>query len=208
MKLTEILSESQRINEKPMGLLKKAGLGIASKFSDKAAGKLQVGNKINAVKTDFEKYLGRSNQQPTVDVLLKYLETKGYPIDRARQIANTSDKNQNDVQNAPSSNIPADIDVPTAQRRAKQKIESIQEQALSNNIIDQIITAAVQDSYKLAGSGIPNIPLSVNAKTKNQSQQQSQQLSLSQVMSYIDNLDKSRKQEIIDYINKSLSTSW
>jgi len=183
MKLHEILNESERLDEKPMGLLKKAGLGIASQFSNKAAGKLEVGNKINAVKKDFEKYLGRSNQQASLDVLLKYLEIKGYPTERASKV------------------------VPGVNPVQPNTVESINEQALPDNIIDKVISAAVEDSFKAvgrsSGSGKSMTPTGAAATST-----ATQELTFDQLLDRIDRLDKTKKQAIVDRINKSLSTSW
>jgi len=85
MKLHEILTESYDLNEAPLGLLKKAGLGVASKFSSKAAGKLASGNEANEIRKDFDFYIGSSNQQPTAAALMQFLKQEGHPTAGAQK---------------------------------------------------------------------------------------------------------------------------
>jgi hypothetical protein len=96
MRLTEIISESTTITERPMGILKKAGLGLASKVSSKAAGKLASGNEANELKKDFDFYLGSSNQKATANSLMQFLNQEGYSTDAAQKaIANIPGADQN-----------------------------------------------------------------------------------------------------------------
>lgn len=86
MKLSEIIAESHELNEAPMGIIKKAGLGLASKFSSKAAGKLSLGSEANNLRKDFDFWLGRTNQKATVNTLRQFLKQEGHPTDTAEQI--------------------------------------------------------------------------------------------------------------------------
>ena len=54
MKLREIISESNVLNEKPMGFLKKAALDIAGIVSSKAAEKYNLGNEANQLRKYFD----------------------------------------------------------------------------------------------------------------------------------------------------------
>ena len=74
MRLSEIIVESSTITERPMGILKKAGLGLASKISSKAAGKLASGNEANELRKDYDFYLGSSNQKATANSLIQFLK--------------------------------------------------------------------------------------------------------------------------------------
>jgi len=85
MKLSEILVESKTLSEKPMGILKRAGLGLASKVSSKAAGKLASGSEANELHKDYNFYLGSSNQKATANSLLQFLKQEGHPIDVAQK---------------------------------------------------------------------------------------------------------------------------
>lgn len=85
MKLSEIISESDNILERPMGIIKKAGLGLASKFSSKAAGKLASGSEANELQKDYDFYLGSSNQKATAGSLMQFLKQEKHPTDAAQK---------------------------------------------------------------------------------------------------------------------------
>ena len=86
MKVTEIFN-SQQLNEKPMGLMKRAGLGVASALGRQSSGeKLEVGNRANFLRQKYNTYLNTSGQQATADSLLAFLKQVGYPTDAASKI--------------------------------------------------------------------------------------------------------------------------
>lgn len=87
MKVTEIF-ESQQLNEKPMGLLKGAALGWASKFSDAAGAKQEIGNRANFLRKKYTDYLSTNNQTATATSLIDFLNSVGYPTDAASKIVN------------------------------------------------------------------------------------------------------------------------
>lgn len=105
MKLSEILTESQNLNEAPMGMLKRGALGLASKFSSKASGKLAAGNEANALRKDFDFWLGSTNQKASVDTLRQFLNQEGHPTDSAEQILKSLE--QKSAQAAPTTAAPA-----------------------------------------------------------------------------------------------------
>jgi hypothetical protein len=78
MKFKDIIAE-QKIQEAPMGLLKTVGNKALSKVSSKAAGKLETGTTANQLYTDFKKYLGKTGQEPSREVVLSFLQSKGLP---------------------------------------------------------------------------------------------------------------------------------
>jgi len=86
MKLTEILSENHDLDEAPMGALKRAGLGLSSKVSSKASGKLASGKEANEIKKDYDFWLGSTNQKSTADSLMQFLQREKYPVDKAKEI--------------------------------------------------------------------------------------------------------------------------
>jgi hypothetical protein len=105
MKVTEIF-ESQQLTEKPMGLLKTAGLGVASALgSQSSKEKLEVGGRANHLRQKFNTYLNTSGQQATADALLTFLKQVGYPTDAASKIVNqqkdTGQQQQPDQQQQP-----------------------------------------------------------------------------------------------------------
>lgn len=87
MKITELVTESRRIDEAPMGMLNKFGNKIASKFgSDKSTGKLKSGDVANKLYSAFNQYLGQSGQQPTWPVVKNWLESNKYPVKMAQKV--------------------------------------------------------------------------------------------------------------------------
>jgi hypothetical protein len=90
MKVTEIF-ESPQLTEKPMGLLKTAGLGVASALgSQSSKEKLEVGGRANYLRQKFNTYLNTSGQQATADALLTFLKQVGYPTDAASKIVKST----------------------------------------------------------------------------------------------------------------------
>jgi hypothetical protein len=88
MKIKDILIESNSLNEAPVGMLKRAGLGIASKLgSQGAGGKLDTANVANQLKKDFTRYVGTLwNRKPDAELLVQWLQSKGYPTDGVEKI--------------------------------------------------------------------------------------------------------------------------
>jgi len=88
MRLNEILVETDRLDEKPMGFLKKMGNKALAKLgSDKAAGRLEAGDEANMMKKEFMKFLGTQDkgEGATPDMVLKWLANNGYPTDGAKE---------------------------------------------------------------------------------------------------------------------------
>jgi hypothetical protein len=140
MKLSEIISESENITERPLGIMKKAGLGIASKFSSKAAGKLASGSEANELRKDYDFYLGSSNQTATADSLLKFLSQEGHSTDAAQKaLANVPGVKQD-----PSTLIPKNI--------IDQVFTSIAQGQVSTGKVQPAAPAAAASSKPPAGA--------------------------------------------------------
>jgi hypothetical protein len=91
MRIKELVMESRKIDEAPMGMLNKFGNKVASKFgSDQATGRLKSGDVANKLYSAFNQYLGQSGQQPTWPVVSKWLEANKYPIKKARQVVQSA----------------------------------------------------------------------------------------------------------------------
>jgi hypothetical protein len=87
MKITELVMESRKIDEAPMGMLSKFGNKVMSKFgSDTSTGKLKSGDVANKLYSAFNQYLGQSGQQPTWPVVSKWLQSNKYPIKMAQKV--------------------------------------------------------------------------------------------------------------------------
>jgi hypothetical protein len=87
MKLSDIILENkkQELTEKPMGFLKTMGNKVASAFgSGQAQGRLDTGKEANALRKEFDVFLGKTGQNPTGDLVLQFLTQKGYPTKSAQ----------------------------------------------------------------------------------------------------------------------------
>jgi hypothetical protein len=81
MKINQLINEhTQRLDEKPMGILSKAGNTIMSKLgSGRASGKLQTGDLANKMHKEYDTYLGQTGEEPSADSILAFLKFKKYP---------------------------------------------------------------------------------------------------------------------------------
>jgi hypothetical protein len=83
MKITDIVSQKQQkqqVDEAPVGMLKRAGLGIASKFgSSTAKGALDMAKYANGLRKQFDFYLGQTDQKPNSDALIAFLKSNSFP---------------------------------------------------------------------------------------------------------------------------------
>ena len=87
MKITDLLVENKKqVDEAPMGFLKTMGNKVAGAFgSGQAKGRLETGNIANQLKKEFDVYLGKTGDQPTGDLVLSFLKSKGYPTQGAER---------------------------------------------------------------------------------------------------------------------------
>jgi hypothetical protein len=165
MRLNEILDEA------PLGAIKKAGLGIASKFSSKASGKLAMGKEANEIKKDFNFFVGSSNQSPTARVLMNFLKQENHPTDSANNIL--------------KSELPSD-------------------DALSNAVIDQVLSAVAQDAFKSgkvkSTSSSQNSNQSNPSSTGKKQSTSSGSRSVPQVASDLDQMSNDEKKAILKHL--------
>lgn len=84
MKIHEVavLTESKKVDEAPYGMLKGLGNKIAAKMgSQRAADADAIGKEANALKKQFTSFYKNTNAgAPTKDVMVQYLQAKGFPI--------------------------------------------------------------------------------------------------------------------------------
>lgn len=86
MKITDVITESKKVNEAPVGMLKRAGLGIASKLgSTRAAGALDTAEVANNLKKAFSRFLGQTGQKPNSDSIIAFLQRNSLPTDGAEK---------------------------------------------------------------------------------------------------------------------------
>jgi len=84
MKITDIIAESKSVNEAPVGMLKRAGLNVASKLGNtRAAGSLDTAKKANELKKAYDRFLGQSRQKPNSDNILAFLKQNQLPTKSA-----------------------------------------------------------------------------------------------------------------------------
>jgi hypothetical protein len=81
MKINQLVTENkQRLDEKPMGILSKAGNTIMSKLgSGKASGKLQTGDIANKMHKEYDTYLGQTGEEASAESIIAFLKFKKYP---------------------------------------------------------------------------------------------------------------------------------
>jgi len=92
MRINDLINESERLDEKPMGFLKKMGNKLASKvpgsIGQKAAGRLETGDEANNLKKEFMTWLGKTGDTPEPEIVLQFLKQKGYPTQGAEKAMN------------------------------------------------------------------------------------------------------------------------
>ena len=87
MRFNEIIVESKKVNEAPMGMMSRAGRGIAAKLGHrKSKGMLDTGNTANAVRGEYDEYLGQTGEQPSAENVIAFLHHKGWPTQGAAQV--------------------------------------------------------------------------------------------------------------------------
>jgi len=91
MKIHDVITESelQQLDEAPagMGVFGRAGRKIASKLGhSKSTGVLDAGNDAIALRKEFNRYLGKTGQQPNSEALMMFLQQSGYPTQGVEKI--------------------------------------------------------------------------------------------------------------------------
>jgi hypothetical protein len=181
MKLSEILTESSIITERPMGIMKRAGLGLASKFSSKAAGELASGKEANELKKDYDFWLGSSGKTSTASSFTEFLKQSGnFNQDAQKKLASIPGVNQN-----PDAVIPKNV--------VDNILTSIAQQAVTTGKVTP------QSSTSSGGSNNKQSFLDKLAGTKSSA-------SIDSVKSQVNKLSYTDRQKIIDYL-KSTETS-
>lgn len=132
MKVYEVLTESNNLDEAPMGMFKKMGQKIASKvpgqIGARATGALQAGDEANRARAELSQYMGRSGigrNELTVAQLTTFLNQKGY-----------GDNLKNILRSVRAPGVPKNA-------------------PLSGKEIDQIILKATQGAAQATASTVP-----------------------------------------------------
>lgn len=176
MKLTEILKESDNMVEAPLGMIKRAGLGLASKFSSKAAGRLATGNEANEIRKDYDFFLGSTNQKSTADTLMQFLQKEKYPVDFAQKAINQ---------------VPG--------------IKQNPQIPLPKNVADQIfnnIAAGQTSNLGSKGTGQAAQPTTAPTATPAQAATPAN-IDIKQLKTTVSKMRRQDKQELIDYLKQN-----
>jgi hypothetical protein len=127
MKIHQIISETE-LNEKPLGMLKRAGLGIASKLGSAGAkAQLDVGNDANAMKKDLAGWMagsGIAKGTLSPDDFKNFLGQKGLSSD----------------------SVDADLG------QSRQASGRDPAEPMSNPEVDELLKKAVQQGFKSQGA--------------------------------------------------------
>lgn len=195
MKVYEVLTEStdQQVGEAPMGMLKRAALGLGKKVGmSSASTALDVGDEANRVKKEFISWARASRTPLTVDALEEFLRFKGLEggtaaLEKLRadrearsQSRQAMARKAGQVVGAAGSAAKAGWNAAKntyAQRRASQPpvnagmYEAADPNVLTSAEIDQVIMSVVQGAYrKNPGVGrskfVPEPPAAPAAKSK------------------------------------------
>jgi hypothetical protein len=128
MKIYDIMNEQEAVNEKPMGLLKRAGLGIASKLgSGSAKAQLDVGKDANSMKKDLAAWMagsGIAKGTLSPDDFKNFLGQKGLAADT----------------------VDADLG------QSRQASGRDPAEPMSNPEVDELLKKAVQAGFKSQGA--------------------------------------------------------
>ena len=161
MKVRDIVVESKKIDEAPMGMLARAGRSVAAAAGHKASqGKLKTGERANQLKKEYKVYLGEIGEKASVENLLSFLKKEGLPTSAAQKaLGNVQPTTTQKVggalktaaKGAAGAVAGAAKGAVQGAKAATQKqpaTESLNEEKLSSAAIDQAIAAAVQQSVK------------------------------------------------------------
>lgn len=87
MRIQDLLVE-QRLDEKPMGLLKTLGNKAASALgSDKATGRLESGELANQLRKEYDIWIGKTGDPVNIDSVKEFLKSQGLPTAAAEKAA-------------------------------------------------------------------------------------------------------------------------
>jgi hypothetical protein len=172
MKVYQIISENNEIDEAPVGMFRRAGQSIMRYLGSKhAAGAEEVSDEANNLKKELSVWMGRSNikkGQLTLDDLEKFLNMKGYSgiagselekmrQDQAKRSADRQEKFRRAGQTvgalgqAARAGFKAAGDTYAQKRPQPRATESIFEQEaipLTNQEVDKLLLTVVQKAAR------------------------------------------------------------
>ncbi len=171
MKFNELVNESKKVDEAPMGLLKTAGHSMLKKVSPTSAGKLETGTAANQLYIDFKKYLGQTGEKPEADVVLGFLQSRGLPTKGAEAIIQSAgDEKPGALKTAAVAAAGGAIDAATG---AVKKIGGAMKSAAGKGI-DKLKAAATGQNPQPADRQEPSVDNPTDQSAQEPSQQNKQ----------------------------------
>jgi hypothetical protein len=178
MRVNEITTVRNRLDEAPMGMLAKAGRTVAAKLGHSASrGQLKTGEKANKLKKEYEIFLGELGEKASAENLLNFLKQQGFPTSDAQQVISNAGPSvaqqlggvlktaakgaAGAVTGAVTGAAKGAVQGAKAATQKPPAAESLNEETLSSATIDQAIIAAVkqvvrdQSTTATQGSGTP-----------------------------------------------------
>lgn len=129
------------LTEAPMGFGQRLATGVASKFSQQAAGKLDVGKIANQYKPEYSRWLGTTGANPDAQSLIDFFQSKRLDTSKVQAIS--------------------DSVAPNATRLTSGQLDTIIMQVTQDNIRKGVITpaAAAQASGQPTQQSQSTIPV-------------------------------------------------
>lgn len=129
------------LTEAPMGFGQRLATGVASKFSQQASGKLDVGKIANQYKPEYSRWLGTTGANPDAQSLIDFFQSKRLDTSKVQAIA--------------------DSVAPNATRLTSGQLDTIIMQVTQDNIRKGVITpaAAAQASGQPTQQSQSTIPV-------------------------------------------------
>lgn len=208
MKVTQIISEDESLDEAPVGMLKRGSQAVRRFFgSDEAEGEEDISDEANRLKKELSRWMGRSrirSGQLTFDDLENFLNTAGYgglaaaELEKAKSQKTLGQKVKSKVR---ATGAGAKAGVGAAKAAFKQASqESIVEQEtefLSNTVVDRILLAVVSQAAKSSTKGITKGKFAANKTATKKPKLPAD------VVKIISSLPKDQQQKLIAAITKT-----
>ena len=231
MKVRDIVVESKKIDEAPMGMLARAGRSVAAAAGHKASqGKLKTGEKANQLKKEYKVYLGEIREKASAENLLNFLKKQGLPTSAAQKaLGNVQPTTAQKVggalktaaKGAAGAVAGAAKGAVQGAKAATQKqpaTESLNEEKLSSAAIDQAIMAAVSQAEK-EGSGAKS-QTTATASTQRgakadspasdaaqQSDPAKQKVTMKEIREMVKGLKMADKKKLVQHLEQTLPKS-
>jgi hypothetical protein len=181
MKIHQIISEDQDLEEAPVGMLKRAAQAGARYFgSDTASGAEDVSDEANKLKKQLAQWMGRSGISKgtlTFDDLEKFLGMSGYgglaadELEKAKSQKTLGQKAGSKlkavgagIKGAAQGAVKGAVD--GARAASQESMYEQEAEVLDNKVIDRILLAVVQKAARQGGGGVERGKYASSPKAK------------------------------------------